>query len=75
MSQHYSFYDNKVTEHGSWLTILPLSEGVFFYSPHDFGKDKWGKLVKTDGRVWVSVPKQDMPKGFLVQLLLMGVPC
>ena len=73
MSQHYTFQNNTVTEHRSWVTVLSLRAGTFFYSPYDSSSDKWGRLVKNTHTVWVSVPKQDMPKEFLVQLLLMGV--
>ena len=75
MSRHYTFHSNTVTEYGSWAPILSLPAGTFFYSPHDPSSDKWGRLVKNNYKSWVSVPKQDMPKEFLVQLLLMGVPC
>ena len=75
MTAHYTFDGHVVTPHGNWISVLQLPAGLFFYSPYDSTPDKWGRLVQTGGRVWDSAPKSDMPKEFLLQLLLMGVPC
>ena len=75
MSRHYMFHNNTVTAHDSWVIVLSLPEGVFFYSPHDSFDAKWGRLTGQNCGVWEPVIKQDMPKEFLIQLLLMGVPC
>ena len=71
---HYTFYDNQVTTHVSWLTVLGAPRGAFFFSPND-RTDRWGALIVGYTASWKSLPVDAMPKEFLVQLLLMGVPC
>lgn len=75
MIKHYTFNGHVVTPHENWTSVLRLPAGLFFYSPYDLGRDKWGHLVQIGGHDWDSDPKEEIPKEFLVQLLLMGVPC
>ena len=71
---HYTFYNNEVTSHVNWLTVLNAPRGAFFYSPGD-RSDTWGVLIDGDRASWLSQPVEKMPKEFRTQLLLMGVPC
>lgn len=71
---HYTFYNNEVTSHVNWLTVLNAPRGSFICSPGD-KSDTWGVLTNGTGVSWNSQPVETMPKEFLVQLLLMGVSC
>lgn len=75
MSMHYSFYNGTITAHTHWESFTKEPRGSYFYSPKDDEWNKWGRVTPMEGLGWVATSKEDMPKEFLVQLLLMGVPC
>ena len=77
MSKHYTFYDGVVTTHDEWVTVSIEPNGTVFYSPTDNYDHRWGVLgipSATSPR-WSGITKAYVPKEFLTQLLLMGVPC
>lgn len=75
MSRHYTFHNNEVTGHEHWATLKGEPEGSHFYSPMDDDEFKWGHTTQLETTGWVATSKEEMPKEFLTQLLLMGVPC
>lgn len=75
MSRHYTFHDNKVTEHKQWGTVAMQPKGAIFYSPFDDFPYQWGMITDVPGHGWRDISFGEAPKEFLTQLLLMGVPC
>lgn len=70
---HHLFVDGAVVTVPNWGATAPYPDGIRGYSPEDKAAP-WYCLHHSGKPKWLPMSREEMPKEFLVQLMLLGIP-
>ena len=67
---HYLFVEGEVVTLDEWRHTHDFASGTFGYTPDD----SLATWYFTDPPRWITTTKDQVPKAFLMALLLLGIP-